>query len=59
MSPEGIETSVQRLDVGGGRIELEELASRYAKASGKLTRPGTSPITYILVHEREQGLIRN
>jgi hypothetical protein len=41
-----------------GRVELQELESRYRSASGRL-RPGkTSVITYILVHEREQGLLR-
>ena len=42
----------------GGREKLQELASRYGAASGKLKPAGTSTITYILVHEREQGLIR-
>ncbi len=41
-----------------GREELQKLASRYHAASGKLRPAGTSAITYILVHEREQGLIR-
>jgi hypothetical protein len=41
-----------------GREELQELASRYCAASGTLKPAGTSTITYILVHEREQGLIR-
>ena len=41
-----------------GREELQELASRYQAASGKLRPAGTSVITYILVHERQQGLIR-
>jgi hypothetical protein len=40
-----------------GREELQELASRYFAASGKPRRVGSSPVTYILVHEREQGLI--
>jgi hypothetical protein len=40
-----------------GREELHELESRYYSASYK-ARPGrTSVITYILVHERERGLI--
>lgn len=40
-----------------GRAELEELAARYA-ASGRRLRPGgTSLVTYILVCERERGLI--
>ena len=42
-----------------GREELQDLASQYHAASGRL-RPGkTSVITYILVNEREQGLIRS
>ena len=40
-----------------GRRALEELADRYRAAGGSV-RPGrTSVITYILVHERKQGLI--
>jgi hypothetical protein len=40
-----------------GRDELETLANRYQAAGGK-TRPAyTSIITYIIVHERGQGLI--
>jgi hypothetical protein len=40
-----------------GRKELEELEARYQAAGGKV-RPGrASVITYILVHEREKGLI--
>ena len=40
-----------------GRRELEELEARCRAAGGKL-RPGrASVITYILVHERGQGLI--
>jgi len=40
-----------------GKEELQQLASRYSATSGKLRPAGTSVITYILVHEREQGLI--
>jgi hypothetical protein len=40
-----------------GREELQELVSRYSAASGRLRPAGTSPVTYIIVHEREQGLI--
>jgi hypothetical protein len=40
-----------------GREELEDLASRYHAASDKPRPEGTSVITYILVHERGQGLI--
>jgi hypothetical protein len=41
-----------------GRQQLQELAARYCAAGGRLKPAGTSAITYILVHEREQGLIR-
>jgi hypothetical protein len=40
-----------------GRKELQELAARYHAASGKVKPLKTSVITYILVHERERGLI--
>jgi hypothetical protein len=40
-----------------GRKELQGLESRYSAASGRLRPASTSVITYILVHEREQGLI--
>jgi hypothetical protein len=40
-----------------GRTELQELESRYCAAGGRV-RPGrASLITYILVYEREHGLI--
>jgi hypothetical protein len=42
-----------------GRQELQKLASQYAAAGGKLRPAGTSVVTYILVHERGQGLICN
>ena len=41
----------------GGREKLQQLASVYSAASGKLKPAGASAITYILVHERERGLI--
>ena len=41
-----------------GREVLQELANRYSAASGKVRPARTSLITYILVQEREQGLIR-
>jgi hypothetical protein len=41
-----------------GREEIQELASQYSAKSGKLRPAGTSAITYIIVHERERGLIR-
>ena len=40
-----------------GREQLEALATRYHAANGRIRVEGTSLITYILVHEREQGLI--
>ncbi len=40
-----------------GREELKELEARYRAAGGRLRPAGTSVITYILVHERERGLI--
>ena len=40
-----------------GRQQLQELASEYHATSGKLRPTGTSAITYILVHERQSGLI--
>lgn len=46
------------LATADGRKELQELASRYCAASGKLRPAGRSAVTYILVHERDQGLIR-
>jgi hypothetical protein len=40
-----------------GRKELQELAARYDEASGKPKPLRASVITWILVHERERGLI--
>ena len=40
-----------------GRQELQDLVDRYSAASGKLRPEGASLVTYILVHERTQGLI--
>jgi hypothetical protein len=40
-----------------GRQQVQELAARYGAASNKLQPARTSVVTYILVHEREQGLI--
>jgi hypothetical protein len=40
-----------------GRDELQGLASRYSAASGRVRPEGASIITYILVYERERGLI--
>ena len=42
-----------------GREKLLRLASRTFAASGKLIPPLGSLVPYILVHEREQGLISN
>ena len=42
-----------------GRKELQELESRYRAESGKMKPANSSAITFILVHEREQGLIHN
>jgi hypothetical protein len=39
-----------------GRARLEEIAGGYCE-SGRPRVPRTSVITYILVHERERGLI--
>ncbi len=41
-----------------GREQLEALATRYYAASGRIRVEGTSLITYILVHEREKGLVQ-
>ena len=41
-----------------GRTELEDLADRYATATGRIRPPRTSVITYILVHERAKGLVQ-
>jgi hypothetical protein len=40
-----------------GRTELEDLEARYAAAGACLRAGRTSLITYLLVHERECGLI--
>ena len=45
------------LATSAGRKELGELESRYREVSGRLRPASTSIITYILVHEREAGLI--
>lgn len=42
-----------------GKKELQELESRYSAQSGKVKPANSSAITFILVHEREHGLIRN
>ena len=40
-----------------GREELQALAARYQAATGRLRPVGTSPVTFVLVHERANGLI--
>jgi len=40
-----------------GRAELDELDSRYGEASGKVRPAKASIITYILIHERQRGLL--
>jgi hypothetical protein len=40
-----------------GRREVEALAARYFADGGKVRPVRTSAVTYILVHEREKGLI--
>ena len=45
------------LTTKAGQKELLDLAFRYAAISGRLRPAGKSAITYILVYEREQGLI--
>jgi hypothetical protein len=40
-----------------GRAALQDLAARYGAAEGRVRPARTSVITYILVHEREKGLI--
>ncbi len=40
-----------------GRAELEALAGRYGDDGGRARPVRTSVITYILVHERQMGLI--
>ncbi len=40
-----------------GRREIEALAARYFEEGGKVKPPRRSAITYILVHERDRGLI--
>jgi hypothetical protein len=45
------------LATAAGREELEGLASRYHAAGDRPRPPAGSIITYILIHEREEGLI--
>lgn len=41
-----------------GEVALQELEERYVTASGRRRPARASLITYILVHEREQGGIQ-
>ena len=45
------------LTTAAGRKQLNELESCYSAGSYRLRPARTSAITYILVHERAQGLI--
>jgi hypothetical protein len=40
-----------------GRAELENLAAKYGEANGRVRPVKTSLVTYIIVHERQHGLI--
>jgi hypothetical protein len=40
-----------------GRTELQQLESRYSAAGGRVRPAGASLITYIIVYERERGMI--
>jgi hypothetical protein len=40
-----------------GKVQLEDLAARYAQESNKVRPVKTSLVTFILVHERRNGLI--
>ncbi len=40
-----------------GRAALQGLVSAYSATGGRMKPPRTSVITYILVYERERGLI--
>ena len=46
------------LTTPAGRAELEVLEARYSAASGRWRPEGASLITYILVYERERGMVR-
>ena len=41
-----------------GRETLQKLGARYSEAAGRMRPVKASVITYILVRERERGLIR-
>jgi hypothetical protein len=40
-----------------GRAELQQLEARYSAAASRTRPPRTSLITFLLVYEREHGLI--
>jgi hypothetical protein len=40
-----------------GKTELQELGARYSAASGRVMPERRSIVTFILVYEREHGLI--
>ena len=40
-----------------GKAQLEALANHYYASGGRDRPPRTSLVTYLLVHERERGLI--
>jgi hypothetical protein len=42
-----------------GREQLQDMELRYHAVDGRLRPENTSVITYILVHERVQGLVSN
>ena len=46
-----------QLQTPKGPADLEDLAGRYAEMAGSPRRNGPSVITFILICEREQGLI--
>ncbi len=46
-----------QLATPAGRDELQELASRYSAAGGRVRPERASLVTYILVYERGRGLI--
>jgi len=40
-----------------GKVELRALAERYAESGGQILRATGSLVTFVLVHERQSGLI--
>jgi hypothetical protein len=52
------EKELQRLlATPAGRDQLRDLSEQYAEAGGRVRPEAASVVTYILVHERERGLI--